>query len=403
MALTDTAIRNAKPKAKAYKLADDKGLYLLVSPGGGKWWRLKYRVGGREKSLSFGVYPEVPLKEAREKRDAARKLLRDGIDPSAARKAKAEAAKVETGKETTFAEVAADWHQRNTPGWSAHYAGQVLGRLANVLPDIGETPIASVTRDDLLASIRKIEARKSYDQAYRVLRICGSVFQHALLTGKIAADPAAGLHKVLTRHVAGKMPAVKMEELPALWHAIKHHVGEEQTKIGLMLLAHLFVRPGTLAHAEWSEVSFKDKLWTIPEAKMKKRREFWVPLSPEALALFHRLHELNGWSQWCFPGRTSALKPVSKDTFRMALVRAGYRGRMSAHGFRAVAKSTLTELRSLGKHKFSRECVRIQMSWKHRDKLDEAYDRAELIGERRRLMGYWSAYLTKLPKPASGK
>ncbi len=292
--------------------------------------------------------------------------------------------------------MALDWHKRNAPGWSAYYAKQVLGRLANVLPDIGSKPVGSITRTDLLETLQRIEERGSYDQAYRVLRICGSVFEHGILTGKCSADITTGLSKALTRHVPRKMPAVMPEELPELWRAIANHRGEEQIKLGLQLLAFTFVRPGSLAHAEWCEIDFTQALWRIPAVHMKKGREFWVPLAEVPLALFRRLHELNSWSPFVFPGRTSAMKPVSKDAFRMALVRMGYRGKQCAHGFRAVARTAISEQRSLGSHSFTRECVRIQMSHKHRDRLEEAYDRSELLPERRKLMEWWAGYLSGL-------
>ncbi|MGA7329510.1 MAG: integrase arm-type DNA-binding domain-containing protein [Rhodomicrobium sp.] len=392
--LSDIAIRNASPREKTYTINDDRGLSIQITPQGSKRWRFRYIYQRKAKMLSLGGYPDVSLRQARERRDEARKLLANGVDPSASRKEKKRNEQSASG--ITFAHVARDWHNRNAPGWSAYYAEQVLGRLANVMPDIGSEPIGNITRDELLSTIRKIEERGSYDQAYRVLRICGSVFEHGVLTGKCGVNVAAGLHRALTRHVPKKMPAVRPEGLPGLLQAIHGHVGEAQTKIGLLLLAHLFVRPGSLAGAEWCEVNLEEMLWTIPAVKMKKKREFLVPLSVEAVLLFEGLHAINSWSRFCFPSRTSAMKHISRDTFRMALKRAGYGGLMSAHGFRAVARTSITEQRSLGKHSFSREAVRIQMSWKHRDKLEEVYDRAELLPERRQLMNWWSRYLMSL-------
>jgi len=395
LGLTDISIKNAKPKDRPYKLADGEGMYLLINPDGSRYWRLKYRFEGKEKVLALGVYGsdsgKVPLKLARQKRDEARKLLSDGVDPAAERKTRKRAAKIE--EENSFESVAGEYIAKRANRWAPGYADHVRRRLElNILPELGRRAIAKIEPMEILDALRKVEKRGAYDQAHRVLQICSQVFRYGVATGKCRRDITADLKGALTPHKPGKMPAVKPNEVPKLLTAIDAHKGEEQTRIGLWLLALTFVRTAELIPAKWPEFDFANALWTVPAVRMKKKREHLVPLAPQTLALLERLRALNGCSEFLFSARTSA-GYISNNTLLTALYRAGYRGKMSGHGFRAVFRTTMTELRSLGKHSFSKEAVSLQMAHKQRDKLAEAYDRAELLPERTSMMAWWADYL----------
>jgi integrase len=387
MPLTDTAVRNAKPDKAPYKLSDSGGLYLLVTPNGGKWWRLKYRFAGKEKLLSLGVFDDVSLKKARKRRDDARGLLADGIDPSAHRQAeKREAAIREANR---FEAVGREWHAKYANGWTAKHADDVRRRLeSNLFPDLGARPIAEIDAPELLAAVRKVESRGAYDLAHRMLGVAGQVFRYAVATGRCRRDPSGDLRGALTPHKARNQNAVKSDELPELLRAIDGYsaIGDKQTALALRLLCLTFVRTVELIGAEWTELRDLDggaPTWEVPAERMKMKDAHIVPLSRQAVAVLRELRAIGGSSRYVLPGRNPD-KPISNNTLLFALYRLGYKGKMTGHGFRAVASSALNEAG------FRPDVIERQLAHNEPNKVRSAYNRAEYLPELRAMMQQWA-------------
>ena len=341
MPLTDRAIRNAKPGDTPKRLWDADGLYLEVTPAGGKCWRWKYRSAGKEKRLGFGTYPSVPLAAARQSRDNARKLLTSGIDPGEQRKAaKREAA----GRAAnSFEAVAREWYVKQLHSWVPTHANDVRRRLEGPLfPDLGAEPIAEIIAPILLATVRKIEHRGAHDLAHRVLQVASQIFLYGVATGRCERDPAPDLRGALTPHRKKNQAAVTPDELPALLRAIDGYgeLGDQMTAYALRLMALTFVRTGELIGATWDEIDLDGASWIIPAARMKMRTEHVVPLSRQTVALLREVQAIGGGSRYVFPGRNPD-KPFSNNTLLFALYRLGYKGKMTGHGFRAVASTNL--------------------------------------------------------------
>jgi integrase len=403
MPLTDRAIRNAKAADKPIRMFDSGGLYLEVAPSGGKWWRLKYRFDGKEKRLSLGVYPDVPLasrtekdqetdlqvttKGAREKRDEARALLAAGVDPSAARKT---ASREAAGRAAnSFEAVAREWYLKQVQTWVPTHANDVLRRLeSNLFGEIGDKPIASITPPILLSAVRKIEQRGAHDLAHRVMQVASQVFRYGVATGRCERDPAPDLRGALTPHRAKHQAAVTPEELPALLRAIDGYgeIGDPLTELALRLLALTFVRTNELIGAEWVEVDLESGIWIIPAARMKMKTEHVVPLSRQAIEALQAVRAMSGGSRFVFAGRNLD-KPMSNNTMLFALYRLGYKGKMTGHGFRAVASTMLNEAG------FRREVIERQLAHCERDEIRGAYNRAEYLPERKEMMQRWADML----------
>jgi integrase len=351
--LTDKAIHNAKPgitpagkeTAKPYKMGDTGGLYLEVAPSGGKWWRLKYRHGGKEKRLSLGVYPDVSLKDARQRRDDARKLQANDIDPAENRKA-AKAAKVERAG-NSFEVIAREWYAKNSPNWAENHGTRILQRLErDLFPWIGGRPIAEITAPELLATLRRIEARGAVETAHRAHQNCGQVFRYAIATGRAERDPSPNLK--------GALPPVKEKHLAAitdpkavgaLLRAMDDYQGQFVTKCALRLAPLVFVRPGELRKAEWAEFDLDKAEWNIPAERMKMREPHLVPLAAQAVAILRELHALTGSGKYVFPGARTTKRPMSDNAILAALRRIGFaKDEMSGHGFRAMARTILDEV-----------------------------------------------------------
>lgn len=393
--LTDTKIKNAKPQAKPYKLADEKGLFLLVHPNGSRYWRWKFRVGGKEKLLAFGVYPDVSLKAAREKRDEGRKALASGVDPSFKRKAEKRAAKLMQAN--TFETVAVEFLGKQRIRWSEkHIKGMTTRLEANVFPDIGDRPIGEIEAPELLEVLREIEDRGAYDLAHRMRQICGAVFRYGIATGRCKRDPAADLRGALTSHKKKNIAAIKPEELAELLSAIDRYDGHVQTRLGLQLMALTFLRTTELIGGEWSEISVERAVWTVPAARMKMKTEHIVPLSTQALAILEQLRGLNGSFKFIFAGRNPR-KHVSTNTLLFALYRMGYHSRMTGHGFRSVASTALNEAHGpRGEKLFHVDLIERQLAHMERNKIRGAYNRAEYLPERRIMMQWWADHLDAL-------
>ena len=390
MPLTDTAIKNAKAAEKPLRLFDGNGLYLEVSPSGGKWWRLKYRFAGKEKRLSLGVYPEVGLKAARVKRDELRKTLADGRDPGQDRKAEKRLTIERTTQ--TFEAIALEWYQKQLHTWVSHHANDVLRRLkSNLFPDLGPRPIAEIEAPELLACLSKIEKRGAYDLAHRVLQVSGQIFRYGIAAGYCKRDLSTDLRGALTPHKASHQAAVRPEELQALLQAIDRYdaIGDRKTRLALQLLALTFVRTGELIGALWEEVDIESALWIIPAERMKMRTEHLVPLSLQSLAILDELKVLSGESRFVFPGANRD-KPISNNTMLFALYRLGYKGKMTGHGFRAVASTVLNE------QGYNRDVIERQLAHCERDEVRGAYNRAEYLPARRVMMQQWADYLDQV-------
>lgn len=392
MPLTNTAILNAKPKEKPYKLADGSGMYLEISPNGGKWWRLKYRFEGKEKRLSLGIYPDVGLKDARERRDAARKQLASGIDPSAVRKAtKASKAGLNAN---TFEAVAREWFIKHSANWAKSHADKVIARLQNdVFPWLGRRPIAEITPPELLAVLRRIEGRGAVDTAHRVHQNCSHVFRYAIATGRAIHNPAPDLKGALPRAIQSHFAAMTdPKAIGGLLRAIDTYQGELVTKCALRLAPLVFVRPGELRTAEWSEIDLENAAWNIPAAKMKMREPHLVPLSSQAISLLEELKPLTGSCRYLFPSARSKLRPMSNNAILSALRRMGFaKDEISGHGFRAMARTILDEVLNVRP-----DFIEHQLAHAVRDPNGRAYNRTAHLAERRKMMQLWADYLEGL-------
>jgi integrase len=391
MPLTDTKARNAKPKSKQFKIFDTDGLFLLVSPAGGKWWRFKYRLGGKEKLISLGTYPEVSLLQARGRRDEARKQVADGIDPSQARKALKDA-KIQN--ESTFEVVAREWHTKFTPAWTPGHAKTIKSRLElNVFPWIGKRPIIEIKAPELLMLLRRIESRGAVETAHRLRAICAQVFRYAIATGRAERDPAADLR--------GALPPVKPkhhsaitnpEEVAGLLRAIDGYQGSFVTKCALRLAPYLFVRPGELRQMEWAEIDFEAAEWNISAEKMKTRQSHLVPLAHQSLEILRELHPLTGSGKYVFPSPRTPRRPMSNNGVLSALRRMGFdKEEMTGHGFRAMARTILDEVLQ-----FRADFIEHQLAHAVRDPNGRAYNRTSYLAERRKMMQTWADYLDGL-------
>jgi len=392
MSLTDTAVKNAKPGAKPVKLADEKGLFLLLSPAGGKWWRLKYRFGGKEKLLSLGTYPEVSLKDARQRRDDARKLLADSVDPGENRKA-VKATKTERAA-NSFEVIAREWFARKSPGWATSNADKINQRLENdAFPWLGGRPIAEITPPELLKMLRRIEERGAVESAHRMRNYCGQIFRYAIATGRAERDASADLRGALPPPVKEHRAAITDPKAAAeLLRAMDSYQGSFVTLCALRLAPLVFVRPGELRKAEWTEIDLDKAEWNIPADRMKMREPHLVPLSTQAVATLLELHALTGNGRYVFPGARTNGRPMSDNAILAALRRMGFaKDEMSGHGFRAMARTILDEV--LGVRP---DFIEHQLAHAVRDPNGRAYNRTAHLAERRKMMQQWADYLDKI-------
>ncbi len=393
-ALSEAKIRASRPKERAYKVFDERGLFLLVTPTGGRLWRFRYRLGGVEKLLTLGAYPDVPLKRAREKREDARKLVADGIDPSAKRQAE-RATQFET-----FEAIAKEWLELQRKSLAAETI-EILGtRLKSFLyPYVGSRPIASITAQELLAALRRIEARGKHETAHRVRSLAGRVFRYAVATGRaqhdVAADLKDALAPVKSRNFASVTEPARVGEL---LRAIEGYTGQPITAMALKLAPLVFVRPGELRGAEWSEFDLEGAEWRIPAARMKMGEQHIVPLSRQAVAILRELHVLTGSGRFVFPSLLSAERPMSDNTVNAALRRLGYASdEQTGHGFRSMASTLLNE------QGFAPDVIELQLAHQERNKVRAAYNRAQRLDERRKMMQAWADYMDQLKSTAPQK
>lgn len=392
MPLTELAIRNAKPGDKARRLTDGAGMYLEITPAGGKLWRLKYRFARKEKRLALGAYPDTGLKEARERRDAARKLLAAGVDPSEHRKAE-RAASAERAA-NSFEVVAREWFGKQAKTWAKSHSSKILLRLENYLfPWLGHRPIAEITAKELLATIRRIEDRGAVESAHRTLQNCGQIFRYAIATGRAERNPAADLRGSLTPAKSAHRAAITDPgAIGQLLRASHDYQGTLVTRCALRLAPLLFVRPGELRTMEWAELDLDAGEWNIPAERMKTRQPHLVPLAAQAVEILRELEPLTGRSRYVFPSARSPRRPMSNNAVLSALRRMGYsKEEMSGHGFRAMARTVLDEVLHVRP-----DYIEHQLGHAVRDANGRAYNRTTHLTERRKMMQQWADYLDVL-------
>lgn len=399
MALTDVAIRNAKPGEKPVKLADGGGLHLLVSPSGGKLWRVKYRIGGKEKQLAIGAYPAIGLAEARRRRDEARQLVANGKDPSLEKRRGKARSRVEAAN--TFKAIAAEYCAKRKrdgeKGWAPATASRSEYLLSLLNSSVGPMPIAEIEPADLLDAVRKIERKGNLESARRTLQLASMVFRYAVATARLASDPTRDLRGALTApkvtHYGAITDASRVGEL---LRAIDGYEGMGVAKMAMQIAPHVFVRPGELRSAEWSEVDLEAAVWTIPAGKMKMRKPHTVPLSRQAVALFREAQTFSCASGYIFPSIRTRARPMSENTINAGLRRLGYASdEMTAHGFRAMASTLLNE-----SGKWSPDAIERALAHGDSDKVRAAYHRGAHWKERVEMAQWWSDYLDTLRKRA---
>ena len=367
-------------------------MYLELSPAGGKWWRLKYRFGGKEKRLSLGTYPDTGLADAREKRDAARKLLAAGVDPGEQRKATKAAGNERAAN--SFEVIAREWHAKQSVMWVDLHASRIMLRMENdVFPWLGSRPIADIPAKDFLTTVNRIVNRGATESAHRVLQNCGQVMRYAIATGRADRNPVADLRGALppvkqTHHAS----IIEPQAIGGLLRAMDAYNGSLVTKCALRLAPLLFVRPGELRQAEWAEFDLDGGQWNIPAEKMKMRESHLVPLAPQAVAILRELHPLTGRGRYVFPSARSPQRPMSNNAVLSALRRMGYAtDEMSGHGFRAMARTVLDEVLH-----FRPDYIEHQLAHAVKDPNGRAYNRTAHLAERRKMMQAWADFLDGL-------
>lgn len=388
--LTDIAIRSAKPADRPYKLTHGDGLYLLVTPTG-KYWRMNYRYMGKQKTLSFGAYPEISLSSAKKKCAEARELLAKDVDPSLAKAVSKQAKK--HAQENTFKAIALEWHAKQSTKWAESTAHNIKRCLElDIYPWLGNRPIKDIGAPELLVVLRKIEGRGAHEKAQRTREYVGRVFRYAIQTGRAERDPSGDLRGALTpvkskHHASITNPRAVGE----LLRAINGFQGSFVTKCALQLAPLVFVRPGELRHAQWSEIDFDKKEWRIPGYKMKMREQHIVPLSRQAIEVLEAIQPLTGNGKFVYPSVRSTDRPMSENTINAALRRLGYdKSEMTGHGFRSMASTLLHE------HGWPHEVIERQLAHAERNKIAAAYNHAEHLPKRREMMQWWADYLSGL-------
>ena len=387
--LTEIRLKAAKPREKPYKVFDERGLYLHIFPTGGRLWRLKYRVAGREKLLALGSYPDVGLKRAREKRDDARKLIADGVDPSAKRRAE------KSAKADTFEAIGREWIELQRKRLTEKTFARNLRFLEQFLfPSLGRLPVVAAKAPELLAVLKRIEADGFHETAHRVRSIAGNVLRYSIASGRAERDVSADLRGALAPTVTKNRAAITDPvRIGDLLRAIQHYRGQPATQAALKLAPLTFVRPGELRGAEWAEFSLDSKQpeWRIPAARMKMDEEHVVPLSSQAVAILREIEPLTAGGRLVFPSLRGGHRPISENTINVALRSLGYAGNeMTGHGFRAMASTCLNE------QGFPPDVIELQLAHAERNEVRAAYNRASRMADRREMMQAWADYLDGL-------
>jgi integrase len=397
MALTGVAIRKAKPGPKPLKLSDGGGMHLLITPAGGKLWRLKYRIDGREKLLAIGAYPEISLGEARRRREEAREMIALGKDPSREKRRDKLRSRIQAAD--TFKAISDEFCQKRRrdgqKGWAPATATRSEYLLSLVCGSIGHLPIGEIEPMDVLTAIRRIEGKGKLESARRSLQLAGAVFRYAVATARLASDPTRDLRGALTAPTVAHYGAITdPKKVGELLRAIDDYEGSGITKLALQIAPHVFVRPGELRHAEWGEIDLDGALWIIPAGKMKMRKPHHVPLSRQTVELFRQVRAVTGPTGYVFPSVRTRARPMSENTINAGLRRLGYAtDEMTAHGFRAMASTLLNE-----SGKWNPDAIERALAHGDTDKVRAAYHRGAHWDERVAMAQWWSDYLDQLRK-----
>lgn len=405
MPLTDTAVRQAKPKDKDYSLSDTAGLSLFVAAKGSKAWHFRFSWHGKQPRISLGTYPEITLKEARERRDQARSLVAKGIDPRAERRDEKRTAT--TGAVKTFEVVANEWHAFKSPRMVAAKKGGVTqSRLyleKDLIPSLGKIPVADVKRSDVLSAMRRIEARGALNVARKCRSWLNEIFRFAIASGYMDTNPASDLDIVAVKEPPEKHnPMLRQSELKDFLIALRKFNGAAYTKSAIRILLLTGVRTGELRNATWSQFDLDSALWTIPAEGVKQLQKvirakggdkvppYLVPLSRQAVEEVRNVHELTGRYKLLIPGRSDPSKPISDGTVNMALKRMGYEGRLTGHGIRATISTALNEM------DYNEDWIEAQLSHASSGKVRKTYNHAEYVEQRRKMMQDWADYLDEV-------
>jgi integrase len=390
MALTDTEIKKAKGADEPYRMPDAGGLFLWVTPSGGKLWRWKYRFEGKQKLMTFGRYPDVSLSRSRERHAEQRAILANGFDPMAQKKAAKTAVRIAT--ENSFASVANKWLQHWKGDKSMRHVDSTERRLAsNILPALGVLPMDEVQAPDIVMMVRTIEARGARDVAKRALETTGQIFRYAIAHGYAKRNPAADIEPrdILKASVKTNFARIDAKELPNLLRSIEVYRGTHVTRLAMKLMALTFVRTSELIGAKWSEFDLESARWDIPADRMKMRTPHIVPMARQSLEVLQSLHSLTGHSEWLFPGDRDTTKPMSNNTILKALERMGYKGTMTGHGFRGLASTVLHE------QGYTHDHIELQLAHAPRNAVSAAYNHARYVEPRAKMMQEWADYLER--------
>jgi integrase len=389
--LSDAKARNAKAKAKPYKISDGEGLFLLVKPTGAKYWRLRYFFAGKEKALALGVYPQVSLADARDRRAEARRQLAAGCNPiDAKREAKRQ---VTLRAANSFETVAREWFEKREHEWAASSLRTMRARLEqHILPRLGPRPVAEIAPPEVLAMLRLVEAKGALETAHRVMQMCGQVFMYAIATGRAERNPVPDLRGALKSPVVKHHSFLTASELPEFLTKLDAYDGNVHTKLALRLLLLTFVRTNELRGAQWTEIDWDKAEWRIPAERMKMKELHIVPLSKQTIATLRDLQMHSGNRQYIFPNEHDSSTFMSENTMLFALYRMGYHSRATGHGFRSTASTILNE------HGFRSDVIERQLAHSERDTVRAAYNHAQYLPERRTMMQWWANYLEKAAK-----
>jgi len=396
MPLTDAKARNAKSKSKPYKIADGEGLFLLIAPSGSKYWRMRYFFGGKEKLLSLGVYPEVGLADAREKKAHARKMLAAGNDPAEVKK---EAKRLEDiGRTNAFETIAREWFQQRENEWAISYRVRLLRQIErHILPKLGKRPIAEITAPEVLEMLRVIESRGTLETAHRTMQVTGQIFMYAIATGRAERNPVPDLRGALKSPIVKHHSYLTESELSEFLQKLDFYDGGLRTKLALRFLLLTFVRSQEQRGALWNEIDWGKAEWRIPAERMKMKKLHIVPLSKQAVAVLRELEAISGDKAFIFPNERNPSTFMSENTMLYAIYRMGYHSRATGHGFRSTASTILNE------HGFRSDVIERQLAHIERNSVRAAYNHAQYLPERREMMQWWADFIDQMAAKTPSK
>ncbi|EAM2865611.1 DUF4102 domain-containing protein [Salmonella enterica] len=395
MKLTARQISTAKPTEKPYKLSDGGGLYLLVNPNGSRYWRMKYRYAGKEKLLSIGVYPDVTLAEARDKRTQAKRILAAGDDPSEVKQAEREAKNLAVNN--SFELLALEWHEHKKPNWSSGYADDIMEYLRkDIFPYIGKKAITDIKPITMLSVLKKMEERGVLDKLKKTRQACRQIFTYAIITGRAEFNPVTDLAGALKTPKQQHFPHLMPTQIGPFIHAVNTYSGSKVTRIATLLLMYTSVRTIELRASEWTEFDLDNDLWQIPKERMKMRRPHLVPLSRQVKSHLLELKEITGWGKYVFPGRNDAYKPMSEASINQVIKRIGFAGKVTGHGFRHTMSTILHE------KGFNSAWIEAQLAHADRNTIRGTYNHAQYLDGRRDMLQWYADYLDEQAGETAG-